>query len=107
MKFMKSKKICSFILVCALVFSGIGFNQSKTNTVYAMPVEEIPPGNIWYVTGQKDLLRDKLLVYERNCPQGRGYAKSVISTCIRENKTLIVHLRHDIFRGDTWWYYIG
>jgi hypothetical protein len=102
------KKICSFILMCAMVFCGIGFTQSQINTAYAMPVEELPPGNIWYVTGQKDLMNDKLLVYKRNCPQGRDHAKSVIRKCIRENKTLIVHYRYDIFRGgDTWWYYVG
>lgn len=34
---MKSKKICSFILICALVFGGIGFTQSQMNIAYAMP----------------------------------------------------------------------
>lgn len=96
---MKSKKVCSFILMCALVFSGIGFTQSQINTAYAMPSEWAGTHghgvNKWLVWGEKDLRDDLKLVDERNCPQGRENVKALINTCIRENKKLLVEFSID------------
>ncbi len=86
---MKSKKICSLIFACALVFGAIGFTQSQKTTAYAMPSVQVGP-RTWHVTGEKDLRDDLRLVNSRCCPDGRQYVKDLINRCIREHRTLVV-----------------
>ena len=85
----KYKKVCGFILMCAMVFGGIGFTQSQISTAYAMPSETCG-GNRWIVWGEDSLRHELELVDKRNCYQGRENVKNIINTCIRENKKLVV-----------------
>lgn len=85
---MKSKKVCSFILMCAMVFGGIGFTQSQMNTAYAVSFQM--SSNEFRVWGEDSLRHDLTLVDGRNCPQGKDYVKSLIIQCIRERRCLYI-----------------
>ena len=97
------KRFLNVLLICTLMFGSIGFTQSQLSTAYAMPSIQVAP-NRWCVSGEKDLKDDLKLVDSRNCPQGKDHVRSLINTCIRENKILMVHL--DILSGG-WIYSIA
>ena len=98
------KKVCSFILMCALAFGSIGFTQSQISTAYALPSDQVGLTK-WCVYGEKDLRDDLRLVDVRNCPQGKETVRNMINICIRENKKLVVDLLFDILKGGECWYY--
>ena len=85
---MKIKKICSFFVACMLLFVGVGFMKSQTNTAYAEPVAKLGL-NEWQVWGN-DLHNEIRLAKGRVCPQGLGNVIAMINRCIREGRVLRV-----------------
>ena len=98
---MKINKIFSFLAACMLLYGYVGVMESQTNTVCAMPSEQVGIAS-WVVWGN-DLHHEIPLAKTRNCPQGIDYVLDLINRCIEGHTRL--KIRH-LFASDIWFYII-